>query len=618
MQKLLLSLTLLSAALLLPPSSRAQFIVVGQACGAGGLTGISTNGTPVVCQGNPLVWTAVSGGSGSGSSNLGAALNVKLAPYNAVGNGKFFVDGVTNAGNNQLTSATATFTSSDNGQSVYCMVGAAFWAAGNSTATFVNSSTIIYSGTNAGAHTNLFCTLTNPADPAAITAAFAACKSTFNSPSQGVNFQGPACSVYLPTGVYGIGAGLNNLISSGTESCVGVIGDGMGKSGLIPTQNFTPIAGGGNGSIINDRCASPYLKDFFIEVASNTNAFGAGSPGLIVLNGTFGYLENVAVYDECLTGGTAYGMAVLGGSNIVMIRPTVIASGSCGGVQGGLQINGASQINVYSPFLSNTQANLSIANAPAGNNGAGTVIYGGVIDEGSISTVAASQDVWFNGTTLTGGANCLSVDATSFVWLTGGYCGTFAAGTGGGPTVASGGVLNMTQVHVQANGASSACYTSAAYGGIVDDGTNRCTLVSGGTVYPSGGVVNKTSLSHLPFNAFQSGTLAAGTVQSFAIDQPVAVQSLSWTPSNAFACTAGSFPTLSITDGTVTLTTAATDTATNGAVTHTFANTTASILNSTGTVGTVLQVKVVTTGTCGTAPTNVNINVWGQATAPGV
>src|SRR2546430_11095336 len=37
------------------------------------------------------------------------------------------------------------------------------------------------------------------------------------------------------------------------------------------------------------------------------------------------------------------------------------------------------------------------------SNGAGTLIMGGVIDEGSITKVIASQDVWFEGTTLTGG-----------------------------------------------------------------------------------------------------------------------------------------------------------------------------------------------------------------------
>lgn len=60
---------LLLLLLLLPASSRAQYVVVGQGCGASGINAIANNGVPVVCAGNPLVWTAVGGGGGGGGLN---------------------------------------------------------------------------------------------------------------------------------------------------------------------------------------------------------------------------------------------------------------------------------------------------------------------------------------------------------------------------------------------------------------------------------------------------------------------------------------------------------------------------------------------------------------------
>jgi len=595
---------------------RANAQQPGQGCTTVGATATWAAGGSLTCiqtSDGTLHWS-IGGGGGGGS--IGAAVNVKA--NGAVGNGKFFVDGVTNGSNNQLTSATATFAASDVGQAVTCIslplqVGATKAINNASIVSFVNSSTLTYSGANVGGITGMFCSLTSPSDPAAILAAFNSCKTTFNAPQAGTTYQAPACSIYLPTGIYGFSNVLENLIATGNEDCVGIIGDGMGKTVLIPTGNF--VRGTHDGVLINDRCGHPYLKDFTIEVGS-VPFDGASSSGFIATNGTQAFLENVAVQSNCVTGATLYGIADLGGTNQAFIRPTVVTGGACGGVQGGLIINGASEVNVYSPFLSNSQQNLEIVNAQSGANGSAVVVYGGVIDEGSITKVISSIDVWFVGTTLTGGANCLSVDATSIVNYFGGYCGTFGGNTGGGITVSSGGKALITGLHVNAVNGGSACYTSAAFGGIVDDGTNRCTTSGGGTAYPSGGIINQLSLSHAQANAFQSGTLAAGTVQTFYVDQPIAVSSITWTPSNAFACTAGSFPTFSITDGSVTLTTSVSDTTSNGSVNHVFANTTASILNASGAASQQIQIKVVTIGTCGTAPTNTNINAFWQATAP--
>lgn len=53
---------------LIPNASRAQQAVVGASCSASGLNAIATNGTPVLCTGSPLVWTAI--GSGSATVTL--------------------------------------------------------------------------------------------------------------------------------------------------------------------------------------------------------------------------------------------------------------------------------------------------------------------------------------------------------------------------------------------------------------------------------------------------------------------------------------------------------------------------------------------------------------------
>src|SRR5258708_5288927 len=117
-----------------------------------------------------------------GASSLGAAINVKSNPYNAVGDGKFFNDGVSNAANNQLTSATAVFAASDVGHTVSCVFNplstSVVQALNTTVATFVNSSTITYSGASIGVKAGMYCTITNPLDSPAIVAAFNACKST--------------------------------------------------------------------------------------------------------------------------------------------------------------------------------------------------------------------------------------------------------------------------------------------------------------------------------------------------------------------------------------------------------------------------------------------------------
>jgi hypothetical protein len=234
--------------------------------------------------------------------------------------------------------------------------------------------------------------------------------------------------------------------------------------------------------------------------------------------------------------------------------------------------------------------------------GAGTgncaAISGNLYDNGgnSCETVYAISSGTSTGTTavLTLASNTVNVNTNCAVGdaliVEGagipGYNGYFPAG-------ATTGITAVT--------ASTLTYTTA--------GANLGALGAGGNAFcrnllTYSGTLPTALLSHSTYNAFQTGTLAVGTVQTWRTDQALYISSLSWTPSNAAACTAGSFPVIQLTDGTVTLNTAATDTFVNGAVTHTFPATTANVFPPNDTI----QLKVNSTGTCGTAPTNTNFN----------
>jgi hypothetical protein len=193
-------------------------------------------------------------------------------------------------------------------------------------------------------------------------------------------------------------------------------------------------------------------------------------------------------------------------------------------------------------------------NQITGNNGTSIRIWGGIIDEGSVTQVVNSQDVWFIGVALTGGANCLSVDATSYMWYIGGYCGTFATNTGSGPTVAAGGVLNVTGLHVRGQNAGSYCWGGA--GTINDEGGNNCTLAGGATTYGNGATfvtfpLQTNATTQLGGQQVVSGTAPTFAVTGFGGSPTVAVQTGSTDAVGAATITAGTAPAAS---GTFTLT----------------------------------------------------------------
>lgn len=425
--------------------------------------------------------------NGAGSNPLGASLNVKAFPYSAVGDGIFFVDGVTNAGNKQVTSATATFRAGIVGYTITCYktplsgTNAAWTPVQTTVASFINASTITYAGANAGVQSGMFCSITNPADHAGIAQAFIDAKSTFNSANQNTSYQSPARTLYFPIGLYGVSSGFNNLITTGNENCVAFKGDGNTKSILIPEFTFTPT--GQTGLFIHDQCSGASLQDFAVEFGSNP-IVGQANGGAIQ-TGNAAYVSNVSIYDTCFktAGANTFGFYVNGGSDVIYNHPKVISAGSCNAANGGMIWFGA-QGDVYSPFFSNTNQNFFCVNTTDGSNGSGARIWGGVIDEGSISKWQACVDFWAIGTTWTGGNNCISIDATSIVWFFGGYCGTFGGNTGSGPTVAVGGQAYFTGMHVRGQNAANYCWN--ALGTIFDEGGNSCTVAGGATIYSAG------------------------------------------------------------------------------------------------------------------------------------
>lgn len=120
MRKLLLLAFLL---LLAPARGHAQYVVVGQGCGASGLNAIANDGTPVVCRGNPLVWTAVGGSGGGLASPTPSTIFAWDPKYSLKNDAKFICDaGISNGSN--IVSSTANdrpFSAAD--------VGKIMWAA---------------------------------------------------------------------------------------------------------------------------------------------------------------------------------------------------------------------------------------------------------------------------------------------------------------------------------------------------------------------------------------------------------------------------------------------------------------------------------------------------------
>lgn len=320
--------------------------------------------------------------------------------------------------------------------------------------------------------------------------AFAACQTLSLSPMFGGPSQNQPCNVYLPRGNYMItGTPFDGSLVNQNAAGVSIVGDGNNASVIYPTLGFVNTAPVNCGWVICGFGWGQHYRDFGIEgiISQNNNGGGGGFNinNLDAMSLKCGkcYVENIKIQNFYgFTG--QFMLTSAGGAEIHYARVENPNGGA--GSMGAFLCNSCST-DIFDPFFSNTFMNLQVTGVAGRGSGQYLTVHGGLIDEGPITTITNSKSVTFLGTILMGGANCLSVDATSEVREVGGYCGTFNGGPGGGgPTVASGGQLSMTDVEVSANGAGQYCYNAVAAGGIFDLGYNKCILAGGATTYKVG------------------------------------------------------------------------------------------------------------------------------------
>lgn len=501
---------------------------------------------------------ALSSFSSIATNSLGAAVNVKNAPYNAFGDTKYLT-GITlsRTASNLTMPAGYTPSSADIGKSIQC-ISASFggevvpYPTNNSgqtlpaTITGVAGQVVSYNTLPVGSGTALtdgIC-IWGHNDTAAATNAFNSCKTASVNGQFGTVFVLTyPCVVYFPVGGYMIeGTAFNGLVTSGNEMGVSMIGDGPNMSLFWPTVGFVNSSPANCGWFICGYGYGQQYKNFAIELNMSFNTgteFGFSNEDVIKLNCGHCLVEDV--HEENYGSSTSSFMIDdAGGAELHYTR---LENGL--GLGSGFVCNSCAT-DVYYPFFSNTHQNLAISNVAGRGSGNYFTSHGGVVDEGSITSVTASKTVSFFGTTLMGGTNCLSVDATSEVKLSGGYCGTFNGNPGGGgPTVASGGVLWLGDVEVSANGSSSYCFNAAAVGGILDMGNNQCILAGSATIYASGSVHTQFNLVTGAITQLGGRQLVSSNVNptvvpaGFGTGGTCTVQTNSTDAAGAVICTAG-------------------------------------------------------------------------------
>lgn len=224
----LLILSLLLAAL--PATSHAQAILAGQPCGAPGTTAIATNGQPVVCTGNPLVWTNPNGGGSGGGLTVStfAAIPTTCTPgtspllnVTTVPVGIYYCDG-TNHYTNAGLSGSATIRLTDFG---------------------------VVADTKANAD----CTWTASQNPVTVTCS-GANDWTYTTADTGKVCVGP----FSPS----VSVGVFTYISATSGSCnAGVNSIGTGPYFIVYTDNATNTLAAWNTLISFPRCGTLLLPD---------------------------------------------------------------------------------------------------------------------------------------------------------------------------------------------------------------------------------------------------------------------------------------------------------------------------------------------------------------------
>lgn len=557
--------------------------------------------------------------SGPQASN-GSAINVKAAPYNALGDTRqipITVYGAPGFPTGFILNGfpASTFTQADKGKFIGCVENAAgvFRAGGtivsvdSGTQVTINNMVANGAGGGTGCYLGHF---DDTAFAAAYTAAFAG--GANNCPlldGTAQTWNGANClSLYIPCGGY---------LLSKPFAAGGIVNTNIRTDGDACTTIFMYSFWDGTSVAANQGAFMTFqgqYADSYTLTASGMNLVLSPASLAIVLYSCVGC--EVHGPNVTAVGDNGIILSIAAGGHSVFFNP-IVRDPSQSNVAGGwlCDVNGTGSVDIFGIFCSNGFKNLVVRNIGGGSSGSRVGFFGGQIDECGINSltvgctsVLTSKDVSFFGTNLIGGANNatpgLSVDGTSEVRIVGGNLGPFAANGGGCATVLSGGKLWYSEINFHASGAGAFCITDqnpVATPGAIDVGGNKYTLANGavqfsGTARPFG------TLTHTYNTCYVTGTFGAVNLCAHFVDQPMQLIRIKASSGVATACTVN--PVVTLTDGaasqTLTITTGGTSWD-SGAVTS----------NVIFALGNTLTVSV-TAGTCTTPPTNfaVTYNVY--------
>lgn len=428
---------------------------------------------------------------------LSAVINVKSSPYNAVGDAKRVVDGVTVNGSHTVTSATAVFVNSaaptgDVGKIIWCqnVSDNPVKTLAQTTITAVNSSTsITVAGTANDSISGSECVYATQDDTAAFQAAVTAASApgSFSPNFPGVTTTIPA-SVYVPPGAYVITDRIYNINVSSGGLAPSIIGDPQSGPILYLSSSFTANVDG-TGALINaGGVSNVQFSNFTVSGVGYLFQNFASGQDLIRIRATVFTVSQVQIYEFGSTapgGAIAFNSSTTGQINNVTVQNGVAASSTTACV-----FNAANLVSVVAILCSNYPENLSISNS-LGRTPTTTALnfFGGLIDEcgtgASCTTIRdGSTNANFYGTNLWNGsatalAAAVTIDATSKAWFHDIGCGAFnSANNISCMAIASGGTAYVGSSTLRGNASGVAVQNAGTF---VDLGGNvyqNCTGTS--------------------------------------------------------------------------------------------------------------------------------------------
>jgi hypothetical protein len=422
----------------------------------------------------------VSGGGVNSNSPLPLATSGPGPVFNVANYTGVFHDTRSNPGcdssiaNSQVTCSAVAgitpFTAADVGKRFNCSDGVSglFYPAGTTITSVVSGTVAQLSGTRlvAGPCRGTYGHPDDVAIQAAFTAALAQSSSQSGQARGNAQVNTAAPTLYLTAGGWmscaGGGGGLPTFYFGNNRKGFTIAGDGYDQTYLY---NCDAAAAGamtffgfwvGNANMTN-----LFIRDFTIDggfLPVNPNGFGAA-----IYSAPAIFIKNVHLQAIRMGGGATFQGGVFADNLVADTSDgTALLCNGCGG-------------EFHNWSVSNSANNLTIQNVVGLNTGPGLRMWGGLVDEGGstpVTKIINSQDVWFIGTAGfgTGAAYAMSVDATSFIHLTGGIWGVFGNdGNAGGISIAAGGVVQASDVRFVSSGTRASI---ANLGTLNDNGGN--------------------------------------------------------------------------------------------------------------------------------------------------